>query len=115
MVEKMTPMRLPDELVAKTNDWAARMVAHYRSNGDPITAMPWTSDLMTLEEFKAWVASRDEAGRTIDIETCELGYWAAHDADPYGLHEALGEEFYPQIGTNRFVRGPHSRGWVWEG
>jgi hypothetical protein len=22
---------------------------------------------------------------------------------------------YEQVGTNRFVRGPHSRGWVWEG
>ena len=59
----MTIVRLPDELIAGINDWAARMAAQYsRSNGDRITAMPWTRDLMTLEGFKAWVASREEAG-----------------------------------------------------
>ena len=70
--------------------------------------------LMTLEEFEQWVASRPEAGRAIDIETCELGRWAALDVDPYGIKEARGEEPYTQVGTNRFVRSPESRGWVWE-
>ncbi len=34
--------------------------------------MPWTRDLMTSEEMRQWVASREEAGLKIDIETCEL-------------------------------------------
>ena len=82
---------------------------------DEMHVMPWTHDLMTLEEFEQWVASRPEAGRAIDIETCELGRWAALELDPYGIREARGEEPYPQVGTNRFVRSPESRGWVWEG
>jgi hypothetical protein len=32
---------------------------------------------LSLEDFQQWVESRKEAGRTIDIETCELGRWAA--------------------------------------
>jgi hypothetical protein len=82
---------------------------------DEMTRMPWTRDGMTLAEFEQWVATREEAGRDIDIETCELGRWAALDMDPYGIMEARGEEPYPQVGTNRFVRSPESRGWVWEG
>jgi hypothetical protein len=40
--------------------------------------------------------------------------WAAYDADPYGARPDLPEEM-KQVGTNRFVRSPESRGWVWEG
>jgi hypothetical protein len=82
---------------------------------DERTRMPWTRDSMTVAEFEQWVATREEAGRDIDIETCELGRWFALDMDPYGIREARGEEPYPQVGTNRFVRSPESRGWVWEG
>lgn len=56
---------------------------------------------------------REDAGRAIDIETCELGRWPANDRDPYGILEAKGElpEAMFQIWTNRWVRSPESRGW----
>jgi hypothetical protein len=78
-----------------------------------IHRMPWTRDLMTKEELHQWVASREKAGHAIDIETCELGRWHACDLDPYGINPELPEELQ-QIGTNRFVRNPRSRGWVCE-
>jgi hypothetical protein len=78
-----------------------------------IDRMPWTRDLMTSEEMQQWVASREEAGLKIDIETCELGCWYAYDCDPYGARPDLPEEM-KQIGTNRFVRSAESRGWVCE-
>ncbi len=80
---------------------------------EEIRAMPWTRDLMTAEQLQEWVASREEAGRAIDIATCELGRWAAYDCDPYGVRDL--PEQMQQIGTNRFVRSPESRGWVHEG
>jgi hypothetical protein len=58
------------------------MSAHEMEKNDACTdnelhAMPWTRDLMTAEESAAWVATREAAGRAIDIATCELGRWAA--------------------------------------
>ena len=81
------------------------------NNGDRTTALPWTRDQLTPEEFRLWVASREEAGREIDIETCELGSWYTLDFDPYGADPDLPEE-WQQIGKNCFVRSPWSRGWV---
>lgn len=83
---------------------------------DKTQRLPWTSDRLTLAEFEQWVANRKEAGRAIDIETCELGRWAAYDADPYGLQDRKGElrESMKQLGTNRFVRSPESNGWICE-
>jgi hypothetical protein len=52
---------------------------------DEVARMPWLRGLMTREELVAWLASRKEAGRAIDIETCELGKWPADDCDPYGI------------------------------
>jgi hypothetical protein len=80
-----------------------------------IVHLPWTRDQLTVDEFTAWVASREQAATAIDIATCELGIWAALDLDPYGLKELLGQDVYQQVGTNRFVRSPESQGWVWEG
>lgn len=80
---------------------------------EEISALPWTRDLMTDDEFRHWVSTRKEAGRAIDIETCELGQWGALDADPYGVRPDLPEEM-KQVGRNRFVRSPESRGWVCE-
>jgi hypothetical protein len=107
-------VRLSDDLIEKCFANAADVAAHY--GGDDLHAMPWSRHLMTFEEFEQWVASRKEAGSAIDIETCELGRWAAYDCDPYGLLMAKGElpEEMQQIGTNRFVRSPESRGWVSE-
>jgi hypothetical protein len=57
---------------------------------DELHAMPCTRDLMTAEELSDWIASRGAAGRAIDIETCELGCWAAYDCDPYGACDLRG-------------------------
>jgi hypothetical protein len=91
--------------------------------------LPWNNDLLTEQEFKAWVASRKDAAKTIDIAACELGMWYVFDADPYGdpdgVRDRCGEllegtqqdemkEVMKQVRTNHFVRGPQSDGWVSE-
>jgi hypothetical protein len=77
---------------------------------DEIQRMPWTRHLMTEDELQRWVASRKEAGRIIDIETCELGKWYAYDCDVYGVRDLPPE--MRQVGTNRYVRLPESNGWI---
>jgi hypothetical protein len=109
--EKARFVQIPDDLVAKCEGWAAKMVEHYRG-GDELEAMPWTRDLMPRKALEAWLANRKEAGRAFDIETCELGRWYAYDLDPYGVSQLSPEE--QQIGKNRFVRSSESRGWVHE-
>jgi len=79
---------------------------------EEIQRMPWTCHLMTAHELQWWVASRKDAGRIIDIETCELGRWYASDLDPYGV--SRDPDLYVQVGTNRFVRSPESNGWISE-
>jgi hypothetical protein len=83
-------VRLPDDVIAKCSSYAADVAARY--GGDDLHAMPWTRDQMTDEECQQWLASRKEAALKIDIETCELGRWAANDFDPYGLRTDLTEE-----------------------
>lgn len=81
---------------------------------DETNRLPWTSELLNHTEFLAWIATRPAAGAAIDIENCEIGAWPAFDADPYGACPDLPEAMR-QVGTNRFVKSPESRGWVWEG
>jgi hypothetical protein len=93
---------------------------HYTNENmtnDEMQRMPWTRDLMTTEEFWAWIATRPATGANIDIETCELGHWKADDFAPYGDRRRRldDDHLYDQIGTNRFVRSPESDGWVHEG
>jgi hypothetical protein len=106
----------PDE-IEQCDDFARRIEEHYRSNGDRLTAMPWTRDQMTSDELRQWLASREQAGRVIDIESCELGWWYVQVLDPYGIREALGELSDDEycVGRDHFVRSPESNGWVWEG
>jgi hypothetical protein len=77
---------------------------------DALQRMPWTRHLMTKDEQQRWISSRKEAGRAIDIETCELGRWHQYDCDVYGVHDLPPE--MQQIGTNRYVRSPTSNGWI---
>jgi hypothetical protein len=77
---------------------------------DELQRMPWTRGLMTPEQATAWMASRKEAGESIDIETCELGRWHEYECEPYGILEL--PEAMRQIGTCRFVRSPESAGWI---
>lgn len=60
---------------------------------DVLSQMPWTSDQLTREQFDAWLASRKEAGRGIDIETCELGCWGCYLNDPYGARPDADKEY----------------------
>lgn len=99
----------PDE-IAECKAFADKIAAHY--GGDDLHAMPWSALMMTSDELRQWLASREEAGRLIDIETCEFGWWYADVCDPYGVRELLGEETCDTIGRNRFVRSPDSGGWV---
>jgi hypothetical protein len=71
-----------------------------------------TNAAITMDEFRDWVASRKAAAATIDIETCELGWWYGEVLDPYDLLLAQGElpEEVRQIGRNYFVRSPDSGG-----
>jgi hypothetical protein len=105
-------VHLPDELVDWCNRLAEDLVAHY-CKGDPLQAMPWTREQMSEQELRRWFASRQEAGRAIDVETCEIGCWFAKDCEPYGILEMLGEfseDTVVQISRNRFVRSPESNG-----
>ena len=80
--------------------------------------MPWKRDLMTDDELRQWLASREEAGSKIDVETCEIGCWYAGSFDPYGIREGLGDlspELDGYIDKFNFVRSPESSGWVCEG
>ena len=111
---KNVGVTLTPEEMERAAAFARDIAARYRSDGDRITAMPWTTDQLSDDELRAWLASRKEAGRNIDIETCEWGWWYAQIMDPYGIRQALGEfpEDLDQIGRSRFVRSPTSRGWV---
>jgi hypothetical protein len=101
---------LPEGLITHNNgeDGEAALAAGL---ADAITRLPWTRRYLTRAEFQDWLATRKAAGAAIDTETCELGKWYAHDADPYGADDDLDEEMC-QIGTNRWVRSPESKGWV---
>ena len=65
------------------------MMDNIETMNDILSRMPWTRDQLTRAQFDAWLASRKEAGRIIDIETCELGRWHAYDCDPYGARPDL--------------------------
>jgi hypothetical protein len=105
------------EMIEECEEFCERLTAHYRNNGDRRTAMPWTRDQFTNNELPLWLASRKVAGKQIDIESCEIGWWYVNDADVYGIREELNEppsEEESQYGRCRFVRSPQSDGWVSE-
>ena len=49
----------------------------------------------TREAHDAYVANRKEAGRVIDIETCEIAWWPTYYFDPYRT--------YPLMMTRRVI------------
>jgi hypothetical protein len=110
-------VRVPDHLIEKCQAYGRQVVAHYSGSG--LHHMPWSRDEMTPDQLREWLASREEAGRNIDIETCEIGCWYANaNGDPYGIREMLGEEDHLEKGYTdkfNFVRSHDSNGWVCEG
>lgn len=107
---KKLTITLSPEDIAKCKAYVAELAAHY--GGDDLHAMPWSRHHVTCDELQQWLESREEAGRLIDIETCELGRWYADVSDPYGIREMLGEETCGCVGAFYFVRSPDSGGWV---
>jgi hypothetical protein len=68
-----------------------------------------------LAKFTSWVASRKEAGRSIDASSCRICLRHAQTLGPYGLREAFGENYEKKPGREWFVYGPKSDGAVWIG
>ena len=65
----------------------------------------------TREAHDAYLANREEAGRVIDIETCEIRCFWVDYFDPYGT--APFDEDMPTDGSNCwFVRSAESGGWI---
>src|SRR5262249_15551570 len=108
MTDKPTITLSPDDIARCEADAAETMK---RVGG----VMPLTRDSKTYDQLRDWLASRKEAGRQIDIATCEVEWWYAQVLDPYGIREMLGEEVYYQVGRDYFVRSPESNRWIWEG
>jgi hypothetical protein len=72
---------------------------------------------ITQAEFKAWVASRKDAGTSIDVETAVLKGWWLPTGAPYAEWAPTWVSDGELEGIERyfFVRGPNSEGWVWQG
>lgn len=81
---------------------------------DELSRMPWTHELMTDDEFREWLKSREATGAMIDIENCEIGSWHTLTLAPYFANSDVPNP-PPDIETNVYVRSAESRGWVWEG
>jgi hypothetical protein len=62
------------------------------------------------KKLEQWLAGRKEAGRAIDVATCEIMCDWGQIADPYGVGDRSPEA--DCIGQNIFVRSPDSGGWV---
>src|SRR5258708_2098847 len=104
----------PNPRFLKELDTLIRTETSNHLSPEEMQDMPWGSEYLTTIEFMLWVASREAAGATIDIETCELDRWYACDFDVYGLAHRLDtlDPYYDQIGANYYVRSPTSNGWV---
>ena len=63
------------------------MTDNTETMNDILSRMPQTQDHLTREQFEARLAGRKEAGRVIDIETCELGRWYVWMGDPYDAYD----------------------------
>ena len=88
------------------------MTDNTETMNDILSRMPQTQDQLTREQIEAWLAGREEAGRVIDIETCELGRWYAWEGDPYDAYDVPPE--MQTAGSHRYVRSPTSNGWISE-
>ena len=51
---------------------------------------------MKTDELKQWLAERKEAGKAIDVATCEITWTHSQILDPYGVREVAPEEY--QVG-----------------
>jgi hypothetical protein len=110
-------VQLSEEQCEECKKLVEDLRSYYRGNGDRLTAMPWTRDLVSNDELRQWLASRKDAAAKVDVKTCEIGSWYINDFDPYGIEQALGElppELKGYGGRGWFVRSPDTNGWVSE-
>ena len=70
----------------------------------------------TLEAHYAYRANREEAGRVIDIETCEYAFLYLNMLDPYGtLPDDENEPYYGGCSAQSVVvRSDESDGWIYQ-
>lgn len=77
----------------------------------------------THEAHEAYIANRKEAGRVIDMETCEIGCWHTYYFDPYRIcpdnDDPPDSDLMEQWGRYHiakcwFVRSEESGGWIVE-
>ena len=66
--------------------------------------------MKTDDELKQWLAERKEAGKAIDVATCEITWTYGQILDPYGVLRLTPEENC--VGRCVFVRSPESDVWV---
>ena len=79
-----------------------------------------TDNTKTREAHFAYMANRKEAGRVIDIETCEMASWHVNYFDPYATFpfdddlsdNPLLEQARDDISECWFVRSEESGGWI---
>jgi hypothetical protein len=58
-------IHLPDAVIEKCSGWAKKVTDYFTRNGDRITAMPWTRNLMTHDELGADGTVTDDPPATI--------------------------------------------------
>jgi hypothetical protein len=107
---------LSEEDIRRADKIAEARVARYL-RGEKWEVKPWRLHELTDEECREWLASREEAGRKIEIAACEIGRWHVNFPDPYNVLKRLGEPLPEDCGDgcvvkDWFVRSPESRGWV---
>lgn len=78
-----------------------------------------TNNTRTLEAHEAYVANRREAGRVIDIETCEVSRFETWYSNPYGTYP-FDDHPTPELEHEvliqcYWVRSEESDGWIFGG
>ena len=75
----------------------------------------------THEAHDAYVTNRREAGRVIDIETCEIACWYTFSFDPYETYpwdddppDDVSEQCRTHLEKCCWVRSEESDGWIVE-
>ena len=64
----------------------------------------------TNTELQQWLTERKEAGKAIDVETCEIFWMHTEVLDPYGVHPVPPE--MSCVGRSYFVRNKRGDTWV---
>jgi hypothetical protein len=108
-------VRLTDDELEEARAFTRKMSAFKRTGRTQADTMPWTRNEVCVEQFNAWLETRKEAARNIDVETCEIASQFTYVGYPYGRHEDddhLVPDEERAVCRDLFVRSPESRGWI---